>query len=241
MRLLTVRLMIPSENAPICLTVTSESSTWQQDEAQTLGGSEGRGPPSSPGRAPPGGAAPSRSPPGSGGRRSPRRRPGVSASGCRRTGAGAARANGLRPAAVGGAWARRRYLDPGRGREDAVVGVLQVLLLEALRLGPHQQLEVRVQVAPQQRFAGGDVEQKGQSFHVEARLQDLQRERERDLSGDASRGRSKYRRPRPLTISPPWTPLPLRLGAYSARSTERSHSITRWLVHRQISAGPRLF
>lgn len=28
-----------------------------------------------------------------------------------------------------------RYLDSSRGREDAVVGVLQVLLLEALRLG----------------------------------------------------------------------------------------------------------
>lgn len=43
-----------------------------------------------------------------------------------------------------------------------------------------------------------------------------------------------------LTISPPWTPLPLRLGAYSARSTERSHSITLWLVHWEISAGVTL-
>lgn len=44
-----------------------------------------------------------------------------------------------------------------------------------------------------------------------------------------------------LTISPPCTPLPLRLGAYSARSTERNHSITRWLVHWVTSEGVTLF
>lgn len=31
-QILTVRLLIPSENTPICLTVTSESSICQQDE-----------------------------------------------------------------------------------------------------------------------------------------------------------------------------------------------------------------
>lgn len=40
-----------------------------------------------------------------------------------------------------------------------------------------------------------------------------------------------------LTISPPWTPLPRRLGAYSARSTALSHSITRWLDHCTTSEG----
>lgn len=68
-----------------------------------------------------------------------------------------------------------QHLDPSRGREDAVVGVLQVLLLEALGLSPDEQVEVRGQVASQQGFVGGDVEQEGESFHVEARLQDLQR------------------------------------------------------------------
>lgn len=47
--------------------------------------------------------------------------------------------------------------------------------------------------------------------------------------------------PQKLTISPPCTPLPRRLGAYSARSTERSHSITRWLVHWVTSEGVTLF
>lgn len=42
-------------------------------------------------------------------------------------------------------------------------------------------------------------------------------------------------------MSPPWTPLPLRLGAYSAKSTERSHSITRWLVHCWTSDGVTVF
>lgn len=40
-----------------------------------------------------------------------------------------------------------------------------------------------------------------------------------------------------LTMSPPWTPLPRRLGAYSARSTALSHSITRWLDHCTTSEG----
>ena len=35
---------------------------------------------------------------------------------------------------------------------------------------------MRGQVAPQQGFVGGDVEQKGECFHVEARLQHLQSE-----------------------------------------------------------------
>lgn len=38
-------------------------------------------------------------------------------------------------------------------------------------------------------------------------------------------------------MRPPCTPLPRRLGAYSAKSTERSHSITRWLLHWITSAG----
>lgn len=126
-------------------------------------------------------------------------------------------------------WVGAQYLDPSSGREDGVVGVLLVLLLEALGLGPDQQVEVRGQVAPQQGFVGGDVEQKGESLHVEARLQDLQRRRGGETTPRAyprnqvsgSSGPAP-----PLTISPPWTPLPLRLGAYSARSTERSHSIT---------------
>lgn len=40
-----------------------------------------------------------------------------------------------------------------------------------------------------------------------------------------------------LTMSPPWTPLPRRLGANSARSTDLSHSITRWLDHWTTSEG----
>lgn len=39
------------------------------------------------------------------------------------------------------------------------------------------------------------------------------------------------------TMSPPWTPLPRRLGANSARSTDLSHSITRWLDHCTTSEG----
>lgn len=84
----------------------------------------------------------------------------------------------MRRRAGGGATRRDgRYLDPGGGREDAVVGVLQVLLLEALGLGADQQVEVRGQVAAQQRLVGGDVEQEGESFHVEPRLQHLHGER----------------------------------------------------------------
>ncbi|EZA48198.1 hypothetical protein X777_14301, partial [Ooceraea biroi] len=33
-------------------------------------------------------------------------------------------------------------------------------------------------------------------------------------------------------IKPPWTPEPRMFGAYSARSTTRNHSITRWFVQR---------
>lgn len=44
----------------------------------------------------------------------------------------------------------------------------------------------------------------------------------------------------PLTMRPPWTPLPRRLGAYSARSTDRNHSITLWLDHCTTSEGERL-
>ena len=39
-----------------------------------------------------------------------------------------------------------------------------------------------------------------------------------------------------LTIRAPCTPLPRRLGAYSARSTRRSHSMTRPFVHSKTSA-----
>lgn len=41
-------------------------------------------------------------------------------------------------------------------------------------------------------------------------------------------------------MRPPWTPLPRRLGAYSARSTDRNHSITLWLDHCTTSEGERL-
>lgn len=44
-----------------------------------------------------------------------------------------------------------------------------------------------------------------------------------------------------LTISPPCTPLPRRLGAYSARSTALSHSITRWFDHCTTSEGEGFF
>lgn len=44
-----------------------------------------------------------------------------------------------------------------------------------------------------------------------------------------------------LTISPPWTPLPRKLGAYSARSTALSHSITRWFDHWTTSDGEGCF
>ena len=37
------------------------------------------------------------------------------------------------------------------------------------------------------------------------------------------------------TMRAPWTPEPRRLGAYSARSAARSHSMTRWLVQRATS------
>ena len=39
-----------------------------------------------------------------------------------------------------------------------------------------------------------------------------------------------------FTISDPCTPLPRRLGAYSAKSTKRNHSVTRLLVHNSTSA-----
>ena len=39
-----------------------------------------------------------------------------------------------------------------------------------------------------------------------------------------------------LTISDPCTPLPRRLGAYSAKSTSRNHSVTRLFVHSSTSA-----
>lgn len=66
------------------------------------------------------------------------------------------------------------YLDLGDGGEDDVVGVLQTVLFEPLRLGADEQLEMCRQVAPQQRLVGRDVEQEGERFHVEVRLQHLQ-------------------------------------------------------------------
>ena len=43
------------------------------------------------------------------------------------------------------------------------------------------------------------------------------------------------------TISDPCTPDPLRFGAYSERSTDRSHSMTRWLVQYTTSFGESIF
>lgn len=40
-----------------------------------------------------------------------------------------------------------------------------------------------------------------------------------------------------LTMTAPWTPLPLKFGAYSDRSIVLSHSITLWLVHKTTSPG----
>lgn len=65
-------------------------------------------------------------------------------------------------------------LDPGGGAEHGVVWVFQTVLFEPLRLGADQQVEVCGQVASQQGFAGRDVEQKGERFHVEPRLQHLE-------------------------------------------------------------------
>lgn len=65
------------------------------------------------------------------------------------------------------------YLDFGGGAQHDVVRVFQALLFEPLRLGADQQVEMRRQVASQQRFVGRDVEQEGERFHVEARLQHL--------------------------------------------------------------------
>lgn len=42
-------------------------------------------------------------------------------------------------------------------------------------------------------------------------------------------------------MRPPCTPLPLRLGAYSAKSTDLSHSITLWLDHWTTSLGVNWF
>lgn len=69
-----------------------------------------------------------------------------------------------------------RYLDLGGGGEDGVVWVFQTVLFEPLRLGADEQVEVCCQVASQQGFVGRNVEQEGERFHVEARLQHLQRE-----------------------------------------------------------------
>lgn len=45
---------------------------------------------------------------------------------------------------------------------------------------------------------------------------------------------------RSLTMRAPCTPLPRRFGAYSARSTDLSHSITLWLDHWTTSEGEPL-
>lgn len=134
------------------------------------------------------------------------------------------------------------YLDPGCGSEDIVVRVFQTLLFEPLRLGADEQVEMCRQVASQQGFVGWDVEQEGKCFHIEAWLQHLQGEQTRgNINTGNARAIKLSSMITSLTISPPWTPLPLRFGAYSAKSTERSHSITRWLVHWEISAGVMLF
>lgn len=66
------------------------------------------------------------------------------------------------------------HLDLGSGGEDSVVWVFQTVLFEPLRLGADQQVEMCGQVASQQGFAGRDVEQEGESFDVEPRLQHLE-------------------------------------------------------------------
>ena len=73
-------------------------------------------------------------------------------------------------------WWTDRYLDLGGGGEDGVVWVFQTVLLEPLRLGADEQVEVCCQVASQQGFVGRNVEQKGECFHVEAGLQHLRSE-----------------------------------------------------------------
>lgn len=131
------------------------------------------------------------------------------------------------------------YLNPGGGCEDGVVRVFQTLLFLPLCLGADEQVEVCRQVASQQGFTGRNVEQKGERFHVKTRLQHLHKKKKTWRWATDTQAASLHETF--LTISPPWTPLPLRLGAYSARSTERSHSITLWLVHWEISAGVMLF
>lgn len=66
------------------------------------------------------------------------------------------------------------YLDLGRCCEDNVVWVFQTVLFEPLRFGANEQVEMGGQVASQQGFVGRNVEQKGESFHIESRLQHLQ-------------------------------------------------------------------
>lgn len=98
------------------------------------------------------------------------------------------------------------------------------------------------EVAPQQRLVGGDVQQQSHGLHIEPWLQNLQRRLVLEVhTYRRAPGSLDGRTSNHLTIKPPCTPLPLRLGAYSARSTERSHSITLWLVHWEISAGEILF
>lgn len=90
-QILTVRLLIPSENTSICLTVPSETSICQQDEQTGLKraitsrvrslSTPGQGRPRKRGPVPSGSCC-SWACPHSWGRRSPRRRHGVSASNC---------------------------------------------------------------------------------------------------------------------------------------------------------------
>lgn len=65
------------------------------------------------------------------------------------------------------------YLNLSGCCEDAVIWVFQTFLFEALRLWADQQVEVCGQVASQQGFTGRNVEQEGERFHVESRLQHL--------------------------------------------------------------------
>lgn len=136
------------------------------------------------------------------------------------------------------------YLDLGGCSKQSVVWVFQILLFKLLSLWTNQQVEMRGEMATQQSLVGWDVQQQSHGFHIEPWFQHLSKKPKYcSRTGytweyvSAGNWMDMYS----LTIKPPCTPLPLRLGAYSARSTDRSHSITLWLVHCEISAGVMLF
>lgn len=119
-----------------------------------------------------------------------------------------------------------RELDLRVRGERLVVGRLLVLILSRLQIGADQFLEAHRQVTSQQRLGHGNRENLGEGRCIEAQFEDLRAVR-CPFEGRMNR--------RALTISAPQTPDPRRFGAYSDRSMDRSHSMTRWLDQCMIS------